>query len=127
MITKLHQAILKEQSAAPDNLLSPLLGGKAKLTVNVEQIDLGRPFGVRQHVLGTWMIGNETVFSVQGWKRPETDRIESLEAIDEVTEDKEEIIGDWGEERLDDFTIENVFSAGRLVRHSAGYKAQTFT
>ncbi len=128
MITKLHQAILKEQSAAPDNLLSPLLGGKANLTVDVEQIDLGRPFGVRQHLLGTWMVGNETVFSVQGWKGPETDRIESLEAIDGVAEDKAEIIGaigDWGEESLDDFTIENVFPGGRLVRHSSGYESST--
>jgi hypothetical protein len=127
MIAKLHQAILKEQGA-PDDLLSQLLGGKAKLTVDVDQIDLGRTFGVRQHVLGTWIIGNETVFSVQGWKRPDTDRIESLEAIDGVTEDKAEIIGaigDWGEESLDDFTIENIFSGGRLVRHSAGYESST--
>ncbi len=128
MMTRLHQAILKEQSAAPDNLISPLLGGKAKLTMDVDQVDLGQPFGVRQHVLGTWTVGNETVFSVQGWKRPKTDRIESLEAIDGLTEDKAEIIGaidDWGEESLDDFTIDNVFAGGRLVRDSAGYESST--
>ncbi len=128
MIAKLQQAMLKEQSAAPDNLLSPLLSRNAKLSLDVEQIDLGRPFGVRQHVLGTWMIGNETVFSVQGWKRPDTDRIESLEAIDGLTPDKAEIIGaigDWEEESLDDFTIENVFPGGRLVRYSTGYESST--
>ncbi len=128
MTTKLRQAMLKEQSAAPDELLSSLLGGKAKLTVEVEQVDFGRPFGVRRHVLGTWIVGNDTVFSVQGWKRPETDRIESLEAIDGIPEDKAAIIGaigDWGEESLDDFTIENVFPGGRLVRSSAGYESST--
>lgn len=127
MMTKLHQAILKEQSA-PHDLLSPLLNGKAKLTVDVEQVDFGQPFGVRQHVLGTWIIGNETVFSLQGWKRPDSHRIESLEAIDGLTEDQAEIIAaiaDWGEESLDDFTIENVFAGGRLVGHSAGYENST--
>ncbi len=127
MLTKLHQAIPKEQSAPPD-LLSPLLSGKAKLTVDVDQVDLGQPLGVRQHVLGTWTIGNETVFSVQGWKRPDRDRIESLEAIDGGTEDNAEIIaaiGDWGEEALDDFSIKNVFTGGRLIRNSAGYENST--
>lgn len=128
MMSKLHQAILKEQSASPPDLLSPLLNGKAKLTVNVEQVDLGQSLGIRQHVLGTWIIGNTTVFSVQGWKRPDTDQIEFLEAIDGVTEGKAEIFGaidDWGEESLDDFTIENVFPGGRLIRHSAGYESSS--
>ena len=127
MMTKLDGAIRKGQSAPPD-LLSPLLGGKAKLTVDVDQVDLGQPLGVRQHVLGTWIIGSDTVFSVQGWKQPDTDRIASLEAIDGVAEDKAEIlgaIGDWGEESLDNFTIENVFAGGHLVRYSAGYESST--
>ena len=127
MMTKLDGAIQKGQSA-PHDLLSPLLGGKAKLTVDVDQVDLGQPFGVRQHVLGTWIVGNKTVFSVQGWKQPNIDRIESLEAIDGVTEDKAEIMGaieDWGEESLDDFTIENVFAGGCLIRHSDGYESST--
>lgn len=125
MMTKLNQAMLKDQSA-PDELLSQLLGGNAKLTVDVDQVELGQPFGVRQHVLGTWIISNETVFSLQGWKRPDTDRIESLEAVDGSPEEKAQInaaIGDWGEESVDDFTIENVFAGGRLVRHSAAYES----
>ncbi len=125
MTTKLQHAILKEQSDAPRDLLSPLLGGNAKLTLEVNQVDLGQSLGVGQHVLGTWTIGDETVFSVQGWKRPDTDGIESLEAIDGLPEDKAEIIGaigDWGEESVDNFEIENVFSGGRLVRHLAGYE-----
>lgn len=126
MMTKVHQAILKEQSATQNNLVSQLLAGKAKLTLDIDQVDLGQPLGVRQHVLGTWTIGNDTVFSVQGWKRLDTDGIESLEAVDGIPEDKAEIIGaidDWGEESLDDFTIENVFAGGHLVRHSAGYES----
>ncbi len=127
MMAKLHQATLKEQSAT-DERRSALLAGRAKLTVDVDQVDLGQPLGVRRHVLGTWAIGDATVFSVQGWKRPDSNRIESLEAVDGVTENKAEIIGaidDWGEESLDDFTIENVFAGGRLVRHSAGYESST--
>ncbi len=125
MMTKLDQAILKEQSG-PHELVSSLLNGKAKLTVDVDQVDLGQALGVRQHVLGTWTIGDDTVFSAQGWKRPDSDRIETLEAIDGVPEDKAEIIGaigDWGEESREDFTIENVFAGGRLVRDSAGYES----
>ena len=128
MMTKLHKAIRKEKIAVPNDLLSRLLGGKAKLTVDVDQVDFGEPLGVRQHVEGTWMVGDEIVFSVQGWKRPESDGIESLESIDGEPEDKAEIIGaigDWGEESVDDFTIENVFSGGRLIRHSAGYESST--
>ena len=128
MFTKIRQAARKQQRAAPGILLSPLLGGKAKLTVNVHEIDFGWRLGVRQHVLGTWRIGNETVFSLQGWKPPKTNRMESLEAVDGVTEDKAEVIaaiGNWGEETLDDFSIENVFQGGRLIRHSAGYESST--
>lgn len=127
MRTKLHQAMRKGQSTSR-NLLSPLLNGKAKLTVDVDQVDLGPPWGVRQHVLGTWTVGVATVFSVQGWKQLDTDRIESLEAINGITEDKAEILGaldDWGEASLDDFTIDNVFAGGRLLRHSAGYERST--
>ena len=126
MTTKLRHASLKEDSKVPRGLLSPMMGGKAKLTLDVRQVDLGQPLGVRQHVLGTWTVGDNTVFSVQGWKRPDAGRIESLEAIDGLPENKAEIIGaigDWGEESLDDFEIENVFSGGRLVRHSAGYES----
>ncbi|HEX4165523.1 MAG TPA: hypothetical protein VHZ55_08605 [Bryobacteraceae bacterium] len=128
MMTKLKEAILKEQSMVRHDLLSELLAGKANLAVDVNQVDFGRPFGVRQHVLGMWTIGDETVFSLQAWKRPHTDHIESVEAIDGVAEDKAEIlgaIGDWGEESLDDFAIENVFPGGRLIRHSAGYENST--
>jgi hypothetical protein len=126
--TKLHQAIRQEQKTTPNKLLSELLAGKANLTAQVEQIHLGQPFGVREHVLGTWTINNEPVFSIQGWKRPAIDRIESLEAIDGITEAKApiiEAIGNWKEESLDDFTIENVFSGGRLLRHSSGYESST--
>ena len=128
MMTKLQEAILKEHAAAPDDLLSALLGGKAKLSMDIEEVDLGRSFGVHQHVSGTWMIGDETVFSVQGWKPPNAERIESVEAIDGMPEDKAEIIaaiGDWAEESLNDFTIENVFLGGRLIRHSAGYESSS--
>ena len=127
MKIKIHQALRKKQNVLP-GLLSSLLSGKAKLIVDVDQVDLGPPFEVRQHVLGTWTIGDETVFSVQGWKRLGADRIESLKAIDGVTEGKAEVIGavdDWGEESRDDFTIENVFAGGRLVRHSAGHESST--
>lgn len=130
MMTKVQQAMLKGQSYAHEKLLSALLGGEANLTVEVEQVDLGPQFGVRQHVLGTWDIGggpmdvdDKTVFSVQGWKRPDADRIETLEAIDGVPEDKATIIdaiGDWDEESVNNFAIENVFSGGRLIRYFAG-------
>lgn len=45
---------------------------------------------------------------------------------DALAEEKAEMMGalsDWAEESVDDFTIENVFGGGRLVRHSAGYES----
>jgi hypothetical protein len=128
MVTKLREAIRKEQTAARDDRLSSLLNGKAKLSIDVDDVDLGPPLGVRQHVSGTWTIGDDIVFSLQGWEPPETNRIESVEAIDGMPEDKAYIlpaVDDWAEESLDDFTIENVFAGGRLLRYSAGYESST--
>ncbi len=124
MMAKLRDANREEESRS----LRDLLGGKAKLMIDVNQVDLGQTLGMREHVLGTWTLGNQPVFSVQGWRRPGTEGIEYLEAIDGLPEDKAEIpgaMGDWGEESRDDFEIENVFSGGRLVRRSAGYESST--
>ena len=124
MITKIRHAMLKEQSTHPE-LLSPLLGGTAKLTVEVEQVDLGPSLGVRQHVLGTWLIGDEPLFSAQGWKRPDTGHIESLEEVNGGMEDEGMIIGaigDWPEEAGDDFDIGNVFAGARLLRYSSFFE-----
>jgi hypothetical protein len=39
LTTKVHQAMLKERSATHNKLISALLGGRAKLTIDVEQIE----------------------------------------------------------------------------------------
>jgi hypothetical protein len=128
MTTSVHEAMLKQQGIAFPELVTRLVHGEAKLNLEVQQVDFGAPLGVRQHVLGTWTMGGETVFSLQGWKRPNTGQIESLEAIDGCAKDKAPVIAaiaDWAEEAREDFTIENVFSGGRFVRHSAAYESSS--